>query len=90
MKGRSMNRLSMSRAKAVGGRHFAGLSPILDWSRLARADEVDVYQGAKRIASGRVDLLAPDGSLLWIQPEGVDGRRLFLRGDVMVFKRGRP
>lgn len=32
----------------------------------------------------KIDLLAPDGSVLWLQSDGTDRRRLFLRSDVMV------
>lgn len=67
-----------------------GLTPILNWSGLAPADHVVIYEHGTPVASGRVDMAAGDGSVLWLQADGPDCRRLFLRGDVTVYKRAAP
>jgi hypothetical protein len=61
----------MGRSATPGPRR---LTPILNWSGLIQADQVVVYGHGTLIASGRVDMAARDGSVLWLQADGADGR----------------
>ncbi|WP_314195810.1 hypothetical protein [uncultured Arthrobacter sp.] len=44
--------------------------PVPNWSKLSRADQVEIYRNGKAIASGKIDMLAMDGSMLWIHQDG--------------------
>jgi hypothetical protein len=51
---------------------------------------VEIYRNGKAIASGKIDMLAMDGSMLWIHQDGANGRALFLHGDgLKVYRRPR-
>jgi hypothetical protein len=41
--------------------------PVPNWSKLSRADEVEIHGHGQAITSGRIDMLALDGSVLWLQ-----------------------
>jgi hypothetical protein len=57
---------------------------------LSLADEVEICHNGRAVASGRVDMRAPDGSVIWLNQDGGRGRALFLQGDgLMVFRRAR-
>jgi hypothetical protein len=62
--------------------------PVPNWSKLSRADEVEIHGHGQAMTSGRIDMLAADGSVLWLlQNEGM-GRTLFLHSDgVRVYRR---
>jgi hypothetical protein len=63
------------------------LEPIPNWTKLSRNDEVALYLGGEVLASGRVDMLAPDGSVFWIIQSDGKGRAMFHHGDgLMVFR----
>jgi hypothetical protein len=68
----------------------AQLEPVLDWMKLAHLDELElVHHSGKSFTSGRVDMLAADGSVFWlIQNEG-KGRAMFLTDDDVVIFRHR-
>ncbi|GGI83792.1 hypothetical protein GCM10007175_21410 [Pseudarthrobacter scleromae] len=55
--------------------------PIPNWTRLHRGDQIDVYENGKLVTSGIIDMLALDGSVFWVTPNGADTRRLFLHAD---------
>lgn len=62
--------------------------PVPNWSKLSRADEVEIHGHGQAITSGRIDMLALDGSVLWLQQNEGKGRALFLRSDgVRVYRR---
>lgn len=62
--------------------------PVPNWSKLSRADEVEIHGHGKAIMSGRIDMLALDGSVLWLQQNEGKGRALFLHSDgVRVYRR---
>jgi hypothetical protein len=64
--------------------------PIANWATLSPADEVEILRSGRAVASGRVDMRAPDGSVIWLIQDGGRGRALFLQSDgVMVFRRAR-
>jgi hypothetical protein len=64
--------------------------PVPNWSKLSRADQVEIHRNGKAIASGKIDMLAMDGSMLWIHQDGANGRALFLHGDgLKVYRRPR-
>lgn len=66
------------------------LEPIPNWTKLSRADAVDIYRHGEAIASGSIDMLAMDGSVFWLIQDGGHGRALFLHSDgVNVFRRAR-
>lgn len=61
---------------------------VPDWKKLDRSDEVDLYLHRASVASGRVDMLAPDGGVLWIIQNDGKGRAMFLHSDgLTVFRR---
>lgn len=74
----------------VNGDALPRSAPILEWLSLLPNDEVEIYANGALIASGRVDMLAPDASVLWLQHHGPETRRLFLRSEVTVYKRATP
>lgn len=55
--------------------------PIPNWSTLSRTDEVEIHNHGRVIASGRIDMLAMDGTMLWLQQDDGQGRALFLHSD---------
>lgn len=62
--------------------------PIPNWSTLSRTDEVEIHNHGQVIASGRIDMLAMDGSVLWLQQDDGQGRALFLHSDgLRVYRR---
>lgn len=62
--------------------------PVLNWSTLSRTDEVEIHNHGRLITSGCIDMLAMDGSMLWLQQDGGQGRALFLRSDgLRVYRR---
>jgi hypothetical protein len=63
------------------------MEPIHNWARLSRHDEVSVYCGSEKLALGRVDMLALDGSVLWILQSDGKGRAMFHWSDgVRIFR----
>ncbi|MFJ5695527.1 hypothetical protein ACIP9X_16965 [Arthrobacter sp. NPDC093125] len=69
----------------------AQLEPVLNWAKLAREDELElVHRSGKTLTSGRVDMRALDGSVLWLIQDDGKGRAMFLADDdVMVFRHKR-
>jgi hypothetical protein len=62
--------------------------PIPNWSTLSRTDEVEIHNHGQVVASGRIDMLAMDGSVLWLQLDDGQGRALFLHSDgLRVYRR---
>ena len=57
------------------------LQPVPNWSKLSRTDEVEIHCNGRPVTSGRIDMLAMDGSMLWLQQNEGRGRALFLRSD---------
>ena len=56
-------------------------APIANWSKLSRADYVQIHQHGEVIATGRIDMLAADGSVLWLHLAGGNERAIFLQSD---------
>lgn len=69
----------------------AQLEPVLSWTKLARKDHLElVHRNGKTLTSGRVDMLALDGSVLWLIQDDGKGRAMFLADDdVIVFRHKR-
>jgi hypothetical protein len=62
--------------------------PVPNWSKLSRTDEVEIHSHGQTITSGHIDMLALDGSVLWLQQNEGKGRALFLHSDgVRVYRR---
>jgi len=67
---------------------YPGPEPIPNWSTLSRTDQVEIHNHGQVITSGRVDMLAMDGSVLWLQQDDGQGRALFLHSDgLRVYRR---
>ena len=72
------------------GRAAAPLArePVPNWCKLSRSEQVEIHRQGRPIASGRIDMLALDGSLLWLQQDEGKGRALFLHSDgLRVYRR---
>jgi hypothetical protein len=66
-------------------------APVPNWTKLTRADHVAILHHGEEIATGHVDMLAPDGSVLWLIQDSGRGRALFLHSDdAKVFRRPNP
>lgn len=64
------------------------LEPIPNWARLSRADEVAIYRGTEKVGSGRIDMIALDGSVFWIIQNDGMGRTMFCHDDgLSVFRK---
>jgi hypothetical protein len=62
-------------------------APVANWSQLSRADHIQIRQNGELIADGRIDMLAVDGSTLWLHLANGQGRALFLQSDgLKVFR----
>lgn len=80
--------MSTIRLHSRSVRKQARPGPIPNWCTLAKADEVEIQQHGQTIATGRIDMLAVDGSMLWILKDAGNGRALFLHSDgVAVYRR---
>ncbi|MBT2536077.1 hypothetical protein [Arthrobacter sp. ISL-69] len=69
------------------------LEPMPNWTKLSRKDDVEIYRGGELVASGRVDMLALDGSVFWVVRNDGQGRAMFLHSDgftVLRLPRARP
>lgn len=64
--------------------------PIPNWSTLSRTDQVEIRYHGRVITSGRIDMLAMDGSVLWLQQDEGQGRALFLHSDGLRVYRRQP
>lgn len=63
------------------------MEPIPNWAKLSRNDEVTVYSGGDKLTTGRIDMLALDGSVFWIIQNGGKGRAMFHHRDgLTVFR----
>lgn len=62
--------------------------PVPNWTKLSRADLVEIHSHGRAITSGSIDMLALDGSVLWLQQDEGKGRALFLHSDgIRVYRR---
>lgn len=69
------------------------LEPMPNWTKLSRKDEVEIYRHGEFVASGRLDMLALDGSVFWVVQNDGRGRAMFLHSDgftVLRLPRVRP
>lgn len=53
----------------------------LSWKALPLGQSVSIVHNGRELGTGRVDGATPDGAVVWIHLDGVEGRRLFHRGD---------
>jgi hypothetical protein len=64
------------------------LKPVPNWCKLSRADEVTVCLDRRKVAAGRVDMVALDGSVFWILQEDGKGRAMIHQKDgLTVFRK---
>ena len=52
------------------------LEPVPHWNKLCKEDEVLLFLGGEKIAAGRVDMGAMDGSVFWLIQNGGMGRHM--------------
>ncbi|MDQ5861302.1 MAG: hypothetical protein M3536_03465 [Actinomycetota bacterium] len=70
------------RAMHPGGEPVAGAVEEVvanDWTDLRPGDKVSVLGGGKVLATGTVDDITADASIVWVACDGVSGRRMFHR-----------
>jgi hypothetical protein len=74
-----------------GTARHAQLEPVLNWTKLARQDDLElVHWDGKTLTTGRVDMLALDGSVFWLIQDDGKGRAMFLPDDdLLVFRHKR-
>jgi hypothetical protein len=65
-------------------------APVANWSKLSRADDVQIHHHGEVVATGRIDMLASDGSVLWLNLADGNGRALFLQSDGLRIYRSQP
>jgi hypothetical protein len=53
---------------------------VQDWSKLQDM-QVQIIEDGRVLREGHVDMVAADGSVLWLAMDGVFGRQLILRSD---------
>lgn len=53
---------------------------VQDWSRLQDM-QVQITEDGHAVREGQVDMVAADGSVLWLAMDGVLGRQLILKSD---------
>lgn len=64
------------------------LEPVPNWCKLSRSDQVTVCRDRQVTATGRVDMVALDGSVFWIIQEDGKGRAMIHRKDgLTVFRK---
>lgn len=64
------------------------LEAVPHWSKLFREDEVLLFRAGEKVAAGRVDMRALDGSVFWLIQNGGMGRHMFHANDgVRAFRR---
>ena len=62
--------------------------PVVNWCTVSRSDEVAVCRDRRVVASGRVDMVALDGSVFWIIQEDGKGRGMIHQKDgLTVFRK---
>jgi hypothetical protein len=75
-------------ARAVPGRLTP--EPVINWATLSPGDKVEIHRQGRAVTAGRIDMRAPDGSVIWVIRDGGEGRALFLQGDgATLFRRAR-
>ena len=75
-------------ARAVPGRLTP--EPVINWATLSPGDKVEIHHQGRAVTAGRIDMRAPDGSVIWVIRDGGEGRALFLQGDgATLFRRAR-
>lgn len=70
--------------KAIAARHG---EPIANWCKLSKDDRVDIYNARGSRTTGRIDMVAGDGSILWIIQDEGRGRALFVHEDGVKIRR---
>ena len=55
--------------------------PVLNWCNLLRTEEVLIYRQNQTVTTGRVDMVALDGSVFWIMEDDGNHRTMIHRND---------
>jgi hypothetical protein len=61
--------------------HTGNLQPILNWCNLLRDEQVTVYGRDRTTTTGRIDMVALDGSVFWIMEDDGNRRTMIHRND---------
>ena len=73
----------------AGARPFP--EPVPHWNRLSKGDEVAVCAPGTPKLSGKVDMVALDGSVFWIHQKDGLGRAMVCRGErLAVYRTAAP
>ncbi|WP_136612106.1 hypothetical protein [Sinomonas albida] len=72
---------------AVLTRRGAHQAPIADWTELRAGDPIEIIKHAQLVAAGRVEEVSLSGNVLWIEADGGEARRLFLKSDGVLVRR---
>lgn len=56
-------------------------SIVDDWTTLRSGGQVELHQGAQRVAAGRIDAITYDGSVLWLQESDGHERKMYVKQD---------
>ena len=84
----SQHRLRQRTVAAGEPARLNPLEPVANWCKLSRRDEVTVCRDRRRVATGRVDMVALDGSVFWIIQADGKGRAMIHRKDgLTVFRK---
>ncbi|MHC6229138.1 hypothetical protein ACX5I6_05225 [Arthrobacter sp. MMS24-T111] len=54
---------------------------VLNWCQLSRTEEVTVHRPNQNMITGRIDMVALDGSVFWIILDDGKGRTMIHRND---------
>ena len=96
MRTSSLSAVAVSRRPPVDGQpqrsvNHAGAGPFPEpvphWNRLSKGDEVAVCAPGTPILSGKVDMVALDGSVFWILQKDGLGRATVCRGEQLAVYR---
>lgn len=60
----------------------------LPWAALPRGLPVRITAGGRYLGPGTVDGSTPDGAVMWVRFNGLEGRRMFHRDDTVFVEVG--
>ncbi|MEA5454888.1 hypothetical protein SPF06_09155 [Sinomonas sp. JGH33] len=72
---------------AVLTRRSAQQAPLANWAELRAEDQIEIVKHAQVVATGRVEEVSLSGNVLWIEADGDQPRRLFLKSDGVLVRR---
>lgn len=61
--------------------------PVLDWKELTLGETVVVVDRHGMLTTSSVDTLTDEGNMVWLKPQGLGHRTLYLRTDPIMIHR---